>query len=156
MRMTLQRDLREFIESLNSNHVRYLVVGGYAVGYHGHPRTTGDLDFLVEISAENSEKLVKAIEDFGFQSLDLTADDFQKPNQIVQFGFPPYRIDLITTVEAVGWEEAWANRVDDEIDGIPTHIIGKTQLMRNKIAVARPKDKADVRALEKRSTKKDH
>jgi hypothetical protein len=94
--MILAQDFREFIQSLNDNHVRYLIVGGYAVAFHGHPRYTKDLDVWLWVDEQNAEKMVKALEQFGFASLGLTADDFLEPGIIIQLGYPPNRIDLIT------------------------------------------------------------
>jgi len=89
----LNQDFREFITSLNDNDVRYLVIGGYAVALHGHPRYTKDIDIWIEMSSENAARMVKALEQFGFGSLGLQAADFQAPEQIIQLGYPPSRID---------------------------------------------------------------
>lgn len=146
--MTLHKDLREFIESLNSANVRYVIVGGYAVAYHGHPRATGDIDFFVEASADNASRIVEAIREFGFGDIGLTAEDFSKPDAIIQLGRPPRRIDIITSVDAVSFEEAWTARVPANLDGIPVHFIDRELLLRNKRSTGRVQDQADAEKLQ--------
>ena len=119
--MRLNKDLREFIESLNSNRVEYLVVGGFAVAWHGHPRFTADIDFFVRSTVENAKAVLAAIRDFGFGSLDITVDDLSEPGKVVQLGVKPNRIDLITSISGVEFETAWANRSPGQIDGIPAN-----------------------------------
>ena len=144
----LAKDLREFIELLNSHDVRYLIVGGFAVAYHGFPRMTGDIDFFVEATEQNAERLAAVLEAFGFGSLGLKASDFTEPDTIIQLGYPPNRIDIITTLSGTSWAEAWAIRQADEIDGLPTQFIGRETLLINKRAAGRPKDLIDLDALE--------
>jgi len=143
----LPQDFKEFIGLLNSHDVHYLVVGGHAVAYHGHPRTTGDIDFFVDLSQENAQKLETVLSDFGFAGLGLTASDFLEPDSIVQLGFPPHRIDLITSLTGVTFVEAWKNRISVNVDGISMLFVGKSDLMANKAATGRPKDLADFDAL---------
>jgi len=145
--MNLPPDLRAFVESLNSAGVKYVVVGGYAVAFHGHPRFTGDIDFFVDSSAENAEKLVRAIELFGFGSLGLKPEDFTRPDSVVQMGYPPNRIDIINEIDAVSFEEAWSSRLMAQLEGVPVAYIAKDLLIRNKKAVNRPKDFGDVSKL---------
>ena len=145
--LTLPPDWKEFIELLNSNRVRYLVVGGYAVAVHGHPRFTGDIDVFVDISEENAYKIEKTLTAFGFGALGLTAKDFLLPDTIVQLGYPPNRIDLITTVSGITFSEAWSDRIFVEVDSVALPVIGKSALLVNKRASGRPKDVADVDAL---------
>src|SRR5579864_6507175 len=121
----LPNDLREFIELLDSHEVRYLVVGGYAVAYHGHPRATGDIDFFVEVTKENARKLETVLLDFGFDGLGLTANDFLEVGIVVQLGYPPNRIDLLTGISGVTFGEAWPRRVVDQVDGVPVLFIDK-------------------------------
>ena len=97
----LNRDFKEFIQSLNDNLVRYLIVGGYAVAFHGHPRYTKDIDIWIDMTPENAENTVKSLEQFGFESLGLKKGDFLIPDQIIQLGYPPSRIDLITSLSGV-------------------------------------------------------
>jgi len=148
--MRLNKDLREFIELLNSGGVEYLVVGAFAVAWHGHPRFTADIDFFVRPVAANGEAIVAALRAFGFGSLDITASDFSRPDRVVQLGVPPNRIDLITSIAGVPFDEAWAGRMKGEIDGIPVAFIGLEDLIRNKEAAGRSKDLGDADALRKR------
>ena len=145
--MTLSKDLREFVELLNSHDVRYLIVGGYAVAYHGHPRTTGDIDFFVEVSEENAQKLCAVLDAFGFAALGLTKQDFLEPGTIVQLGYPPNRIDLVNAISGVAFAEAWERRVSHQGDGLTMLFVDKETLLVNKAASGRPKDLADLDAL---------
>jgi hypothetical protein len=143
----LNQDFREFVQSLNDNQVRYLVVGGYAVALHGHPRYTKDLDVWIEIRPENAAKMVKALDQFGFASLGLQEQDFLVPDQIIQLGYPPSRIDVITTLEGVDFESCYASRVEVTIDTVKVNFIDLENLKRNKKAVGRPQDLADLDQL---------
>lgn len=153
--MKLQKDLREFIELLNSNDVRYLVVGGHAVAYHGYPRTTGDIDFFIEASVENAFRLESALKQFGFGGLGLAAKDFLEPGTIVQLGSPPNRIDLVTSISGVTFAEAWERRISDRIDELPIVFVDRQTLLVNKAASGRPKDLADIDALSRRDPGED-
>jgi predicted nucleotidyltransferase len=144
----LNQDFKEFIQSLNDNGVRYLVIGGYAVAFHGHPRYTKDMDVWVAMDAENAANIVKALEQFGFASLGLQASDFTAPDQIIQLGYPPNRIDMITTALGVDFDACYASRVQEEIDGIQVNFIDLESLKRNKKAVGRHQDLADIENLE--------
>lgn len=145
--MKLQKDLREFIGLLNSEGVKYVVVGGYAVAFHGRPRFTGDMDFFVEPSGENSQKMENVVRRFGFAGTGLRAADFQRPDSIIQLGLPPNRIDLLTAIDAVEFQEAWENRIEAEIDGAPVNFISKNLLLKNKAATGRAQDKADIEEM---------
>lgn len=145
--MKLQQDLREFIELLNSHESEYLVVGGHAVAFHGHPRFTGDIDFLVRGSVANAERILSVLRAFGFGDLALTPADFVKPGSVVQLGRPPNRIDLLTSISGVAFDDAWAGRVEGRLDGIPVFFLGLQALLENKLASGRPKDIADVARL---------
>lgn len=145
--MPLQKDLSEFIESLNSRNVEYLIVGAFALAFHGVPRATGDIDILVRSSPDNAVRVEKALVAFGFTSLGLSASDFMRPEQVIQLGHPPNRIDLLTSISGVTFEEAWGTRVDDQLYGIPVRFIGREALIRNKRATGRTQDKADLEAL---------
>lgn len=148
--MLLNNDLREFVALLNSNGVEYLVVGAFAVSFHGCARYTADLDLLVRPTPENANRVLRVLSEFGFASLAITAQDLQRPEYVLQLGVNPNRIDLLTSITGVTFDEAWANRCDDEIDGIPTHFIGRDELIRNKEATGRPRDLGDVDDLRKR------
>jgi len=144
----LSQDFKEFIQSLNDNRVRYLVIGGYAVALHGHPRYTKDLDVWIEMKPDNAAKIVKALEQFGLASLGLKAEDFLVPDQIVQLGYPPNRIDVLTTLPGVEFERCYASRVQVEIGGVAVNFIDLENLKKNKKATGRTQDLADLENLE--------
>jgi len=146
--MEPQRDFRELLELFNDRHVEYLIVGGYALAFHGAPRFTGDLDIFVKAEASNANRIMTALEAFGFGSIGLTASDFERPDQIVQLGVPPVRIDLITSISGVSWEEAWAGRVTGRYGDTPVQYIGREQFVANKRATGRTKDVADIEVLD--------
>jgi predicted nucleotidyltransferase len=141
------QDFKEFIESLNANQVRYLVVGGYAVALHGHPRYTKDLDVWVECSQENAPTLLQALEQFGMGSLGLTVDDFLVPDQVVQLGYPPNRIDILVGVSGVEFADCYPNRVKVVLDGVEVNFIDLENLKKNKKASGRLQDLADLENL---------
>ncbi len=145
--MKLQKDLREFVESLISERAEFVVIGGHAVAYHGHPRYTGDIDFLVRPTVGNAARVLEALRLFGFGDLGLTADDFIRPENVVQLGRPPNRIDLLTTISGVNFDRVWSGRVIATLDGLPVAFIGWDELIANKRASGRAKDLADVAAL---------
>ncbi len=144
----LNQDFKEFIQSLNDNRVRYLVIGGYAVALHGHPRYTKDLDLWIEMKPDNAAKMVKALEQFGFASLGLKAEDFLVPDQIIQLGYPPNRIDVLSTLEGIEFESCYTSRVQVEIDAVTVNFIDLENLKRNKKATGRTQDLADLENLE--------
>jgi hypothetical protein len=144
----LNQDFKEFIQSLNDNAVRYLLVGGYAVALHGYPRYTKDLDVWVESTTENAARIIKALQQFGFGSLDLKESDFTTPDQVVQLGYPPNRIDMLTSLSGVEFSKCFASRVTEEIDGVPVSFIDLENLKKNKKATGRHQDLADVENLE--------
>ena len=146
--MKLQKDIREFIELLLSEKVEVLLVGGYALAYHGAPRFTEDIDFLVLVSDENASRLESVLTRFGFGNLGLGRKDFLEPDKVVQLGRAPNRIDLLTGVSGLSWQEAWNSRERMELDGLPLCVIGKAALIANKKATGRTQDLADVERLE--------
>ena len=143
----LNQDFKEFVQSLNDNHVRYLVIGGYAVALHGYPRYTKDIDIWVEMTPDNAANMVKALEQFGFGSLGLQATDFLTPDQIIQLGYPPNRIDLVTTPSGVDFQSCYASRVTVEIDDVTVSFIDLENLRKNKQAAGRQQDLADLENL---------
>jgi len=142
--MKLSQDLREFIGLLNSKGVKYLVVGGHAVVFHGYPRLTVDTDFFVECSPENARRLEEVMGDFGFSSLGLKAKDFLEQRQVVQLGRAPNRIDILTSLSGVTFEEAWKCKIEARLNDLPVHFISKELLIRNKQATDRSQDRADL------------
>lgn len=143
----LQSDLNEFVALLNSQAVEYIVVGGYAVAFHGHPRFTGDIDFLVRATPINAERLLKVLADFGFGSVQLRPEDLTVEGRVVQLGRPPNRIDLLTSISGVTFEEAWASRVGGDLGAHRVFFLGWEALIQNKTASGREKDRADVSKL---------
>jgi hypothetical protein len=143
----LEKDLREFIESLNSKRVEFIVVGGHAVAFHGHPRYTGDIDIFIRQSPENVLRLIDAISAFGFTQLGLKAKDLLQTDVMIQLGHPPNRIDLLTDIAGVEFEEAWAGRVAGGLDDLPVFFLDLKSLLKNKRAMGRDKDLADVNRL---------
>lgn len=148
--MNLHPDLSAFIELLHSKNVEYVVVGAHALAYHGVPRYTGDLDILVRASPENAARLEEALDAFGFGDLGLSAKDFLVEEQVVQLGYAPNRIDLLTSLTGVSFDEVWAGRVEGTLGTLPVFFIGKTQFIANKQALGRLKDLADIAAIEGR------
>jgi hypothetical protein len=146
--MRLSNDLREFLESLNSRGVDYVVVGAHSLAFHARPRYTGDLDILVRATHENAVKLVDLLNQFGFADTGFKESDFTESEQLIQLGRPPNRIDLLTSISGVPSDEAFATRVSAELDGIPVFVLSKDALIRNKRAVGRPQDLADLDTLE--------
>lgn len=144
----LSQDFKEFIELLNAHSVRYLIVGGYAVAFHGHPRYTKDLDVWIELSPENAGNVVKALEEFGFGSFELKPEDFLVSDQVIQLGYPPNRIDILTTLKKVEFKDCYNARVEVIIQGLKINFIDLENLKQNKRATGRPQDLADAENLE--------
>jgi len=145
--MNLQKDLREFVELLNALEVRFLIVGAFAVAHHGYVRYTADLDVFVEKSTENTDRILRAIREFGFGGVGLTPEDFTHKDQIVQLGVAPNRIDILTTLTGVSFDEAWSSRELGNIGGLTVPVISRDLLKQNKLATGRPKDLADLEYL---------
>lgn len=145
--MILNKDFRDFIELLNSNNVRYLIVGGYALALHGHPRYTKDIDVWVWISEQNARNIVHSLQQFGFSNPNLTEQDFLTPGIIVQLGYPPHRIDILTQATGVDFEECYSSRMELEIDGLKIGFIDIENLRKNKKALGRLQDLADLENL---------
>jgi len=145
----LQKDLREFIELLNSHRVEYLVVGGHAVSFHGYPRYTGDIDFLIRPTKENASRIVDVVERFGLEESESLKTTLIQPDKIIQIGRPPNRIDILTSASGVDFQQAWDQSVLSNLDGLPVRFPDLETLLKNKRASARIKDLADVEELEK-------
>jgi hypothetical protein len=145
--MNLTEDFKEFIQLLNKNSAEYIVVGGYAVAAHGYPRYTGDIDFWVRPSYDNAVRIIKSLIEFGFGSIDISSDDLISKNRIIQLGFPPNRIDIITSIDGVDFEECLRDKKEVNIEGIPIPFLSLHHLKLNKIASGRTKDKLDLENL---------
>ncbi|WP_084955607.1 nucleotidyl transferase AbiEii/AbiGii toxin family protein [Thermoactinospora rubra] len=148
--MELDPDFSEFIALCVARDVRFLIVGGYALAAHGHPRFTKDLDIWVWVDPGNADRLVAALEEFGFASLGLQPADFLQQGVVVQLGYPPKRIDILTSVDGVEFESCWPRRVEVSISGQPVPFISVDDIIANKRASGRPQDLADIAALESR------
>lgn len=146
--MRLSNDLREFLELLNSRRVDYVIVGAHSFAFHGRPRYTGDLDILVRPTPENAMKIVDLLNQFGFADSGFKESDFIKPEQMIQLGRAPNRIELLTSISGVTTDAAFATRTSAELDGISVYVLGKQALIRNKRAVGRAQDLADLETLE--------
>lgn len=142
------QDFKEFVELLIKYHAEYLIVGGYAVGIHGHPRYTGDLDIWLNPTQENAEKVIECVNEFGFASFGLKVSDFTKEGNIVQLGYPPLRIDLLTEIDGVTFSECYLNRKEVEIEGVMVYFIGYWDLLKNKKETGRHKDLDDIDNLQ--------
>lgn len=140
-------DQVEFLACLQRHGVRALLIGAHALGFHAKPRYTKDLDVLIEPSEENARRVIAAIDEFGFGALGLQAQDLSEPGRIVQLGYEPNRIDILTRIAGVTFEEAWENRVEATYAGQRVFFIGAKDLIRNKEAAARPQDLADADLL---------
>ncbi len=144
----LNQDFKEFIQLLNENQVKYLVIGGYAVAIHGHPRYTKDIDIWIEISEDNANKLVTTLIQFGFESLGVTTQDFQTANQIIQLGYPPNRIDLITNPDGIDFQTCYDSKIEVNLNDVPVKFIDLDNLKKNKLASGRLQDLADLENLQ--------
>lgn len=145
--MIFNQDFKEFVELLIKNRVEYLIVGGYAVGVHGYPRYTGDLDIWINNSDENSKRIIKCVNDFGFSSYNLKLTDFTKDGSIIQLGYPPIRIDILNQVDGVKFSECDKNKKIVKIDDLEVNFIGYDDLIKNKKAISRPRDIDDIQNL---------
>lgn len=147
-----EKDFEELLELFHRHHVRYCIVGAYALAFHARPRFTKDLDLLVEASLSNGKRIVEALKKFGFGTLKLTPADFSRPGRIVQLGYEPLRIDLLTAIDGCSFLEVWDHKAKGRYGKTPVWFIGRAQLIRNKEASARKQDRADLELL--KSSKK--
>ena len=145
--MEVQRDFKELLALFNAHHVDYIIVGAYALAYHGSPRYTGDPDLLVRPDLTNAQRILRALDAFGFGSLGLTVEDFTAPDKVAQLGVAPVRIDIATSITGVSWEEAAAGRVEGNYGDLVVPYLGKKEFIRNKRKLGRKKDLADIEAL---------
>jgi hypothetical protein len=141
-------DFKELLLAFNAHAVEYLIVGAHALAAHGHVRATKDLDLWVRPENPNAEKILRALSEFGAPLSGLTADDLSKKQTIFQIGLPPLRIDLLTDIEGVEFDEAWPDRLETSFGGVPAFVISRHHLITNKKTAARLQDLADVQQLE--------
>jgi predicted nucleotidyltransferase len=144
----LNEDFREFVALLNSNQVEYLIVGGYALAAYGHPRYTGDLDFWIGADADNAKRVLTALDQFGFGALGIGLEDLTTRDRVIQMGFPPRRIDLLTSIDGVEFPPAFVRRIAVDVDGQKLSFISLDDFKTNKRTTGRHKDLADLEALD--------
>jgi predicted nucleotidyltransferase len=144
----LSKDFKEFVALLKEHGAEYMIVGGYAVGVHGYPRYTGDLDIWLNPSKANAVQVLKAIDDFGFGSFNLTVADLTKEGNVIQFGQPPLRIDLLTSIDGVTFDDCYANRKEVTFDGLTMNFIGYHDLVKNKRTTGRHRDLDDIENMD--------
>lgn len=145
--MEVARDFEEFFAYCNKYSVQYLIVGGYAFALHAHPRFTGDMDVFVAPTDINAQKIIQALTDFGVPLSPLTWEDLARPGQVVQLGSPPLRIDIMTTIDGVSFEDAWLRRVESRYGDQPVYFISREDLITNKRASGRKQDLLDLESL---------
>jgi hypothetical protein len=145
--MNVEKDFRDLFALFNAHGVEYMIVGGYALAFHGAPRYTGDMDIYVKADVANAQRVIAALTEFGFGSLELTAADFEKPDIVIQLGSPPVRINIMTSISGVSWEEAYAGRVQSTYGDATVYFIGRKQFVANKRSTGRKQDIADLEAL---------
>ncbi|MEW5768617.1 MAG: hypothetical protein AB1797_13585 [bacterium] len=146
--MEAQQDFKELLALFNAHAVEYVIVGAYALAFYGAPRYTGDMDIYVRPGEANAGRIMAVLKEFGFGSVGLSGQDFIEPDKVVQLGYPPVRVDLMTSISGVSWEEAFGHRVSGEYGDVPVFYIGREDFLRNKRACGRKKGAADLEALD--------
>jgi hypothetical protein len=144
--MKIQTDFREFVKALNTNDVEYVIVGAFALAFHGYPRATGDMDVWIRPLKPNVLRLLKALSDFGFKGLNLKEEDIVS-GKIIQLGYPPVRIDLVTVLDGINSDDIWGTRVSGKFGDLSVSYIGRSAFIKNKKALGRHKDLADLELL---------
>ena len=147
--MEVQPDFKDLLGLFNVHKVEYIIVGGYALAYHGAPRYTGDIDIYVKPDSQNAGQIMKALAEFGFSSVGLTVEDFENPDKVIQLGVPPVRVDIITSISGVSWKDAFLGCVDGKYGDVPVKYIGLNEFIINKRTTGRKKDLSDLEALGK-------
>ncbi len=147
MEIKLPPDFKEFLRLLNNHRVEYLLIGGYAVSYYGYPRATNDIDIWIAVHPDNAARMVTVLNEFGFNVAEVSPELFLKVPSIVRMGFPPMRIEVTTSISGVAFEQCYAERVSDTLDGVEVSIIGLAHLKQNKKASGRFKDLSDLEYL---------
>jgi len=152
--MRVEKDYQEFLRLLNKHKVKYCIIGAYAVAFYAKPRYTKDLDIFVEPTVDNAKKILKVLEEFGFGELQITEDELAQEGNIFQLGYEPVRIDLLTKIEGLKFQEVWTNRVTGDYGTEKVFFIGLDDLIKNKRISGRPSDKVDIELLEKSRKKR--
>ncbi len=151
--MRVEKDFEEFIELLAEKKVKYVIVGAFAVAFHSKARNTGDIDFFVGPEAKNVRALLRVLGNFGFESLGITEEDLVQPDVILQLGFEPNRIDIMTSISGVAFSQAFKNKIVGKFGKRQAYFISRNDLITNKISAGRLKDRADVEQLRKVNSK---
>lgn len=145
--MRVEKDFVEFVELLNEQKVKYVVIGAYALALYAEPRNTGDIDFFVECSTENAAKILQVLKLFGLEELKITLEDLTNKDIVVQLGVPPVRIDILTSISGVEFNEAYSSKIEHKFGSTKTYFLSKENLIKNKKAAGRKKDLADLESL---------
>ncbi|MCA9408960.1 MAG: hypothetical protein KC733_09740 [Candidatus Omnitrophica bacterium] len=145
--MEIQQDFKELLRLFQENHVDFLIVGGYALAFHGAPRFTGDIDVYVKPDEDNAIKILKALDEFGFGGLGISVEDLSVEEKVLQLGVPPVRVDIITSLSGITWEEAYKNREKGFFADLEVFFIGKSDFIKNKRATSRKRDLSDIEEL---------
>ena len=145
--MEIQQDFKELFELFNEQRVEYMIVGGYALAFHGAPRYTGDMDIYVKADSANANRVMEALKKFGFGSADLTPNDFMQQDKVIQIGVPPVRIDIMTSITGVTCEEAFSEKVKGKYDDTEVYYISRDYFILNKKAIGRKRDIADLESM---------
>lgn len=148
--MRVEKDFVDLLESFNKNKVKYCIIGAFAVGFWGYPRYTKDIDIIVEPTAENAEKIMLALKEFGANLTDLSEDDFKREHKIVQLGVEPVRIDILTSIEGVSFKDIWENKKTGDYGKQKVFFMGRDELIKSKKKADRDSDKIDIGRLLKR------
>ncbi|WKZ71046.1 MAG: hypothetical protein QY331_07250 [Melioribacteraceae bacterium] len=145
--MKVEKDFADFIKLLNNHKVEYLIVGAYALALYAEPRNTGDIDIFINRTDENVNSILKVLADFGFEGLGLTKSDFKTENNVIQLGVPPVRIDILTSISGVDFNDAYKDKYSNKFGNTTADFISKDHLIKNKKASSRKKDIADLESL---------
>ena len=145
--MEIQPDFKDLLALFNAHKVDYIIVGAYALAFHGAPRYTGDMDIYVKPDRKNARRILAALGEFGFGAVGLSPRDFEEPDKVIQLGVPPVRVDLVTSITGITWDEAFLGKVEGKYGNVPVHFIGRDHFIVNKRALGRKKDLADLEAL---------
>jgi len=153
--MILAQDFEDFVKLLNRHGVEYMVVGGYALAFHGKPRHTGDLDIWINISEENAQRMLKVLRNFGLSSMGFTKEDFIKPGYISQIGYPPLRIDILNSIDGADFDEAKTKMQKLQLEeDLSINYIGLDDFIKNKLASGRSQDLTDIKEIQKKRAEK--
>lgn len=152
--MRVEKDYEDLLRLLNKYKVKYCIVGAFAVAFYTKPRYTKDIDILIEPSAANAHKIINALNEFGFSNIGLTEDDFTEKGKIIQLGYEPVRVDLITSIKGISFEDVWKNKKTGKYGEERVYFIGLDELIKNKTLVNRGQDRIDLKLLKKVNNKK--